>query len=294
MAQLLNLLDDNVVTANSRALFIRSSGSASTAPGSYFEFADVSNAKAYNLGGGFTITTNQRVTCNFDGQVNINGVLQGTSVTTQQASLWKNGVYQTTMGRNTGTTINLTLSCAVNVVNGDYLEIRNDGSGSVAIDANGFVAFERVAEFSAGAPVGFGLGTSTKAGLNRGRKVYTTTATTGGANDLFLTAAYGGPITSVTSAWFIPWEDVNGDWLLEFSYNIVVPNVTNGDFLVNGITSQNTGNQAVTVVNVSTGTWSRGYVDPNANTFDILTGSAGTEYTVSGVIRLASKPLWAD
>ena len=167
MTQLLNLIDDNLITSNSRALFRRSGSSASTAVGSFFEFADVSGTGAYNKGSGFTITTSSRVTCEFDGEVSIHGVLQGTSVATQQGSLWKNGVFVTALGRNSGTSTNLTLAGDVGVSKGDYLEVKNDGSGSVAIDGNGSLSFTRVSSTSAGAVVGFGTVNQGSSGLQR-------------------------------------------------------------------------------------------------------------------------------
>ena len=167
MTQQLNLLNDNVITANSRAFFKRNSASSSISSGSNWPLFSLAGANTFNIGGGFTITSETTVTCNFDGYVNFGGVMVGGSSINWRSVLKVAGsTVQDFLAYQTANAIySAPWSATFQVSEGDTIEFENSSGASSTVGDNGFCYLERISDFSAGQPVGFGLATANLFGL---------------------------------------------------------------------------------------------------------------------------------
>ena len=158
-----NLMSDNVVSANAKASYILGGNKAT----SDATLIDIFDTETYNVGNGFTKTSASRVTADFDGYVNITGQLFSTvaegggynsqfQINGTLVAEWKAG--------NTAQSMPIAYQVAVSV--GDYFEVKcTTGSGSTYKATSTYINFERISEFSAGQPVGFGKATATDFGL---------------------------------------------------------------------------------------------------------------------------------
>jgi len=107
----------------------------------------------------------------------------------------------------------------------------------------------------------------------------------------------GGAAITVNRSSFIPFEDQDGNWFLDFRFNVSVPSVaatTSITFSVAGITSEASADQAFTSwANNVTGN-DRALVTNNSSSFvHTHSGSTTTNYSCSGIIELNAKPTWA-
>ena len=155
-----NFLTDNVTTANSR---IRLKVGTQTATVTPIDFDTVD----YNEGGGFTHDGTGIVTCNFDGVIHstvevinpLNDTASGARLETRRNSIGQDA------GVGGNSSLGLASSTTFSVSNGDVLEVRALSYGGKDTSIASYWSLTRVADFSAGDAVGFGLADATTAGL---------------------------------------------------------------------------------------------------------------------------------
>jgi len=102
-----------------------------------------------------------------------------------------------------------------------------------------------------------------------------------------------GGVVSVQQGQFIPYQMQDGSWRMKFNVGYTQASSTTYDFTINGVEFITPG-QAVSVnFNGGASTLSYSMTNTSGNTI-ILRGSANlTQPSVSGDVRLASKPTWA-
>lgn len=158
----LNIINDNLVTANSRARFYNTS--PATADGNSRILFDTTD---FNVGGGFTLdTVNREIVCNFNGYVKVNADLATTagSLTTCRISL-NNGV-EYAIGVANAIGNRSASSAMIPVQNGDRISVK-DGNGATYGGASWDMNLDiyRLADYSAGQPAGFALASASDYGL---------------------------------------------------------------------------------------------------------------------------------
>jgi hypothetical protein len=187
-----------------------------------------------------------------------------------------------------------------------YAELNTDPWSSYATGAYKW----RVRKSSAGAAVGFGIVSSSSAGLlpasnsnledatatRLGLKQYLHGTTYNGGIAPTVTSAQGG--FTVARAAFVPYQTQDGAWRLRFNmyYAFTSATVTTVTASVNGVTFKNVSfySQPISIAPSATANITNGYVSPNtANIIASVTSSTQTGFGLSGDVELDSKPTWA-
>ena len=170
----INLINDNLVAANARALFARSNNSASVAVGAYLPCFLTANSRSFNEGNGFRSTGvgvdgAEEIEVLFDGVIEVSGIFNfvGSGHATTRLDMVINGVYHSiiSFARSNLTAPTAPISGSAKVQKGDLIKFQNQSTAAVTIDDNGRYAISRVSDYSAGQPAGFGLASSSVAGL---------------------------------------------------------------------------------------------------------------------------------
>ena len=165
----INLINDNLVAANSRMILHLAVSAGASGGGNICPF----DTTDQDVGGGFSHDGSGTVTCNFDGfvfcsaYINMTGGLSnGDLIIRKNGTNAKPGLNPFAIGITSG---NVAGSIAVS--NGDTLDIFYSGAKD-NYQGGGFagagicqVDFFRIPDYSAGQPAGFGLATSSVAGL---------------------------------------------------------------------------------------------------------------------------------
>jgi len=243
----INLITPNLLTSNSRAHFRRSNTSAAITNGNPLPVFVLSGIEAFNIGGGFTVISDTIIEMNFTGYVSVSGVVSfGTLV-----SAWLVSMFNLTAGTSvflgadkTDTIILGAGGCAnvtVPVTKGDQISFLTLDGPSLALDANTWFDFVRVADIGAHEAVGFGLAKSSpaQAGLLdlSASSTQLATATTPGLLDLsasstqLATATTPGLVfTGVKSAFYGTLSGGQAITPGDTKINIQVGDDANGDF----------------------------------------------------------------
>jgi hypothetical protein len=204
----INLINDNLVAANARVKYsaINKSLTNSTVPIDY-------DTEVYNFG--FVTDLSGNFTIPADGQYLIISSLDLTGSNTGLMRVYVNGV-QKDAARTTSDSLHR-IQSVLDLVKDDVLSIRYDNSVTMnAVPETNYVSITRIAEFTAGQPAGFGLGSELLYGLNKSQMrfchIYSTTDQSGNADGATITKIFD----SITS-------DVHG--MADLGNNRIVPNL---------------------------------------------------------------------
>lgn len=125
------------------------------------------------------------------------------------------------------------------------------------------------------------------------------TSYNGGIAPTVTLSAGGGTLTTLYMGEFIPYQMASGAWRMKFNIDVLLSTATrtSATFAVNGITFFNNGGDGQAVAGwANSGSVPIGYAVANSNLGTVSVGQASLStghYTVSGDVRLASKPTWA-
>lgn len=101
-----------------------------------------------------------------------------------------------------------------------------------------------------------------------------------------------------TESWMIPYQTTDGSWHLRFSIYFTLGSPTNsGTLTIAGVTFVgSTLKQAVAVAATNFFFPAIGWANPGAGTLNLLlqTGNTNDDWALSGDVKLASKPTWAN
>ena len=161
----INLINDNLIAANSRARFYASTTQA-VAGHTVVDYA----GDDYNDGGGFTRINDNSWTVNFTGKVNVSSQVYNGSSTTPAAARLNVRVNGTEKSTGTGgySQSGLSMNQTISVTVGDTLDMYLLSNAGETIQSGlgaTFVTFDRLSDFSAGQPAGFGVATPDVYGL---------------------------------------------------------------------------------------------------------------------------------
>ena len=295
-----NLMSDNVAAANVRSRWTLTNGAALAPSGVYdFDVATYNNGGFTNDGAGIITVAAAgfyRVTCQ---------ILYASAVMVSPGivQLYKNNTTNiartaTSTGGNDGAL--MTIKWEGELASGDTLAIRQQQATSPTQEIginDSWLAISRIADYSAGQPVGFGLATADTAGLLPPPTMMSNELATslgymtyaGGDNGLVITPNHG----NVTAAWFIPKEMSDGRWSLSFNVFMTSVNNAQSGFSLSGVTGIGGHTQSCTTTGGGpagvTTDYSRWTGNACSWDFNINTGDALS----SGTVLLTGKPTWA-
>jgi len=134
----------------------------------------------------------------------------------------------------------------------------------------------------------------------RGLYPYAHGTTYNGGNAPTITlSSGGGTLNTVNMSEFIPYQLKDLSWRMRFNMRLNLSATARGTviFAINGVTFFNTGgNGQAIIAAIYTGTSTMFYAScgSNVGTIELVHASASVnEYTLSGDVKLASKPTWA-
>jgi len=227
--QKVNLLTQDVVTANSNAIFYNAT--PATADGSSRILFDSTEE---NNGGGFTLdTVNRRVICNFTGKVEVLVDLAVTAGSLGAARINLEGVKEYATGIPNSASQRAISHAIVPVVAGQQISIKDAGGatyGGALWDMS--MRLTRKMDYGAFSPVGFALATPTQAGLNYAWRGFFTEGDASGAfttdvfKDVIGQTVVRDPFSGFntgTGEYTIP-AGLGGLW--KFDYNFAFANLT--------------------------------------------------------------------
>jgi hypothetical protein len=197
----INIVNGSLVTANARARFYANT----TQPVAGHTVVDFA-ADDYNDGEGFTRINGNSWTVNFTGKVRVSSQVYNSGTTTPAAARLNVRVNGTEQSTGTGgwSQNGISMSQTINVTAGDTLDmylLSNAGQTiQSGIDAT-FVTFDRLADYTAGEPTGFGVATETNYGLVKAPSVVTGSAYS--TVDLVAGAANISSMTLTPGKWIV-------------------------------------------------------------------------------------------